>query len=318
MKDPKVTVLMSVYNGEKYLEEAVNSILNQTFEDFEFLIINDGSTDRTLSKLKNYSDSRIKILNNEKNLGLTRSLNIGLKRSKGKYIARMDADDVSMPERLKEEIEFLDSHEDYAAVGTFVYVLDENSEIIRRSKNPIEDAEIRENLVYGNCINHGSVMLRKSCLLDVGYYNETMVRSQDYELWIRLSKKYRLSNLPEYLYKWREHKKNIEAKYIKEQRIFVILAIVKNNVLSAKQATRHFINIFIKKDFMSKWKPLTVVFSLIHILTFKKIKPSTLYSILYRIRFSKKITKILRDVKEERIDFDRAILSLTKIINQRI
>ena len=126
MKNPKVAVLMSVYNGEKYLREAINSILSQTFNDFEFLIINDGSTDGTADILKSYTDSRIKIINNEKNIGLTKSLNKGLKIAKGEYIARQDADDISMPERLKEEVAFLEIHKDYAVVGTFVKILNEN------------------------------------------------------------------------------------------------------------------------------------------------------------------------------------------------
>ena len=130
MKNPKVTVLMSVYNGEKYLQEAIDSILEQTFKDFEFLIINDGSTDKTGEILESYHDLRIKIINNEKNIGLTKSLNKGLKLARGEYIARQDADDISMPERLEKEVEFLETHQDYAVVGAFAKIINKNSEIL--------------------------------------------------------------------------------------------------------------------------------------------------------------------------------------------
>jgi len=318
MKDSKVTVLMSVYNGEKYLREAIDSILNQTFRDFEFLIINDGSTDRTMEILRSYHDRRIKIINNERNMGLTKSLNKGLKMARGEYIARMDADDISMPDRLKKQVDFLDAHQDYAVVGTFVKILNKDSEVIYLPERPIEDTEIRGFLKRDNCIAHGSVMIRKTCLLDVGLYDELMERSQDYELWLRLSEKYRLANIPNYLYMWRRHKENIEAKYIKEQKIFVVLAMVKNNILDIEQASRQLINIIVEKKFVLKYKPLTIVFLFISILTFNRIGHSTLYKVLYRIRFSRKINEILMDFKIGRISFKKAKSNLKDIINMRL
>ena len=222
MKNPKVTVLMSVYNGEKYLNEAIDSILGQTFKDFEFLIVNDGSTDKTAEILESYNDPRIKIINNRKNIGLTKSLNIGLRVAKGEYIARQDADDISMPERLKKEVEFLEKHRDYAVVGTFLKILNEDSEIIFTLEKPIEDTNIREFLKKDNCIAHGSVMIRKTYLLNVGlYYNEFIEESQDYELWLRISEKYKMYNIPEYLYMWRNHNENISIKHRNEQKHFV-------------------------------------------------------------------------------------------------
>jgi glycosyltransferase involved in cell wall biosynthesis len=123
---PKVSVVMSVYNGEKYLCEAIDSILNQTFENFEFLIVNDGSTDRTLEILQSYRDPRIKVINNERNIGLTASLNKGLKIAKGEYVARMDADDVSFPHRLEQQKAFLDRNPRVAMVGSWAEVIDES------------------------------------------------------------------------------------------------------------------------------------------------------------------------------------------------
>ncbi len=115
---PRVTVLMSVYNGEKYLREAIDSILNQTFKDFEFLIIDDGSTDSSADIIRSYTDFRIRLIQNEKNIGLTRSLNKGLKLAKGEYIARMDVDDISLPIRFEKQVSFLDKYEDVKLVGS--------------------------------------------------------------------------------------------------------------------------------------------------------------------------------------------------------
>ena len=316
MKNPKVTVLMSVYNGEKYIKEAIDSILNQTFKDFEFLIINDGSTDRTAEIIRNYSNTRIKIHKNKENFGLTKSLNIGLKLARGEYIARQDADDMSMSERLEKELDFLETHKDYAVVGTFVKIMNENSKIIRLLDRPLEDKQIREFLKKDNCITHGSSMIRMESFYDVGSYDESMERSQDYELWLRISKKYRMANIPEYLYIWRNHKDNIEAKYKGEQEIFVALAKVKNDILDIKQTTRHFINSLLKKKENSNFKTLHVLFRLIHFATLNRIKIPTLYSVLYRIQFSNRIAIILTDLKMNKISFSQAKLQLKHIINR--
>lgn len=313
---PKVTVLMSAYNGEKYLREAIDSILNQTFKDFEFLIINDGSTDRTAEILQSYQDPRIKIINNEKNMGLTKSLNKGLKIARGKYIARMDADDVSIPDRLKKEVEFLDSHQNYAAVGTFVKILNEDSEVIQIMEGPIEDSQIREFFKRDNCIVHGSAMIRKICFSDVGLYDESMVRSQDYELWLRLSRKYHLANIPEYLYMLRKQKESIEAKYKLEQKVFVVLAIVKENILDVERATRMFIDLLVKNNLVSRYKSLTSLFLFIKLITFNTIGPSILYRVLYAIRFSKRINIVLNDFKIGKTSSENAKLELKNIIER--
>lgn len=332
MKDSKVTVLTSVYNGEKYLRKAIDSIFNQTFRDFEFLIINDGSTDRTAEILESYNDPRIKIINNEKNMGLTKSLNKGLKMAKGEYIARMDADDISMPDRLKKQVDFLDAHQDYAVVGTFVKILNKDSEVICLLERPIEDTEIRGFLKRDNCIAHGSVMIRKTCLIDVGLYDELMERSQDYELWLRLSEKYRLANIPNYLYMWRRHKENIEAEYGEEQKRYVeiakvkarerrlvnLLLMFKGNRIDVKHVTKLFINIIAEKDQTLISKPLKAAFHIIKLATFNRIEPSKSYRILVRIRFSRRINRILRDLKMEKINFERAKLDLKHIVERRL
>jgi len=311
--NPKVTVLMSVFNGEKYLREAIDSILNQTFKDFEFIIINDASTDKTLRILNDYNDPRIIIYNNKKNIGLTKSLNIGLRMAKGKYIARQDADDISTHDRLEKEVHFLEKHKNHAVVGTSAKIIDKDNVIIQLLDRPAKDEQIRKVLEIRNCINHGSAMIRRTHLNEVGQYDENMLRSQDYDLWLRLSKKYRLANLSEYLYLWRKHAENIEAKNFIEQNIFVALAIIKNNVSDTKSAATQFINAMVYKKTKISIRPKYILFKLINILTFRKAKIKTLYIFLYRVKFLKKTIKILTDFRENKISWDKAKLRMKDI-----
>ncbi len=219
MKNPKVTVLMSVYNGEKYLNEAIDSILEQTFKDFEFFIINDGSVDRTADILKSYKDPRIKIINNKNNIGLTKSLNKGLKIAKGEYIARMDADDVSMPNRLIKQVDFLDRNLDVAIVGTNYFRINEKGDIVQEINRKRKDIDIKNNLSKGNQLGHGTLMFRKDCVEKIGFYRATFKYSQDYDLVLRFSDKYKLANIPELLYKWRinSHSVSVSKKIIQDR-----------------------------------------------------------------------------------------------------
>lgn len=214
MRNPKVTIIMPVYNGEKYLQEAIDSILQQTFKDFVFLIINDGSTDGTDKILQSYNDKRIKIMNNEKNIGLTKSLNKGLKLARGEYIARQDADDISFPERLEKEVLFLDQNKNIALVGTYYYIINEKGRMLNTIKLLTKSEEIKIGLLKGNQFGHGSVMFRAECIKEVGYYREELGPAEDYDLWLRISDRYNMENIPEPLYKWRI---NIESVSIKKK-----------------------------------------------------------------------------------------------------
>ena len=226
-KAPAISVIMAVYNGEKFLRQAIDSILNQTLGDFEFIIINDGSTDDTQNILESYSDPRIDLYQHE-NIGLTKSLNRGLKEAKGRYIARMDADDISYPHRFKKQFDFLEKNNEYAVVGSFVKAIDCKSKIIYTIEKPVSDKEIKEHLKNDNCIAHGSAFFRKKCIFDVGLYDESIKTAQDYDLFLRLSEKYRLANIPEYLYGWREHDQGISKKFRESQRYYVEFAKKKS------------------------------------------------------------------------------------------
>jgi glycosyltransferase involved in cell wall biosynthesis len=201
---------MSVYNGEQYLAGAINSILDQTFTDFEFIIINDGSTDGTINILQSYKDSRIRVFE-QSNIGLTRSLNRGISLSRGEYIARTDHDDLSMRERLAKQVSFLDTHPDVGIVGTGCLIRDEIKGI--EWKHPIHtsDRELRSNLIKGNPIIHTSVMMRRSLLEMVRGYDESYSFAQDYALWIQLATHTRMANLPDVLVVHREHWKSVST-----------------------------------------------------------------------------------------------------------
>ena len=212
MKNPKVTVLMSVYNGEEYLREAVDSILAQTFKDFKFVIVNDGSTDKTAEILKSYKDVRIKIVNNEKNIGLTKSLNKGLMIAKSRYIARQDADDISMPERLEKELKFLGKNKNVALVGTDYFLINEKDKIIGKINCLIESKDLKEKLLKGNQFGHGSVMFRKECVEKIGIYREEFKYAQDYDFYLRIAEVNDVANISELLYKWRINIKSVSVK----------------------------------------------------------------------------------------------------------
>lgn len=213
---------MSVYNGELYLREAIDSILNQTFNDFEFLIIDDASTDSTPEILCSYHDPRIRIIRNTENLGLTKSLNKGLKLAKGEYIARMDADDISLPERFDKQVDFLDSHPDIALVGTAKQIIDQEGNTIGTFFSLLQPQY--RDFLKANRITHGSIMVRQKILEKYSGYNELFKKSQDYALWLQMSKEYRLHNIHDVLYKQRIHQKSV-SKTGEESIFFHILAI---------------------------------------------------------------------------------------------
>jgi len=223
-RTPKVTVLMSVHDEERYLRDAIDSILAQSFSDFEFLILDDASTDSSRTIGNSYDDSRIRLIENRRNLGLTRSLNRGIELARGIYIARMDADDLSKPERLEKQVAFLDAHSECAAVATWSTKIDRDSSDVGLARTPVDGDEIRKRLRRRNCITHGTVMLRKEALLRVGRYDEAMERAQDYDLWLRLSEDHCICAIPELLYSLRQHADSISVQHLEEQDRFAEMA----------------------------------------------------------------------------------------------
>jgi hypothetical protein len=204
MDPPKVSVVMSVYKGERYLREAVGSILNQTFTDFEFIIVDDGSTDSTWDILTGYDDVRIRLVRNVENTGLTRSLNKGLALVEGQYVARMDADDVALPHKLEQQVAFLEKSPEVGILGTACQVIDANHRERGLWRMPASDLLIRWTSLLNNPFLHPTVMIRRDLLTQHGFkYDEAFRTTQDYELWMRMLQYTSGANLTEPLLQYR-------------------------------------------------------------------------------------------------------------------
>lgn len=204
MSAPRVTVLTAVHNGEAYLAEAIESVLAQTCPDFELLLVDDGSTDRSREIARSYADPRIRILENERNVGLARSLNRGLAEARGALVARLDADDVCEPERLARQVAFLDAHPDVALLGSGYTEIDAQGRPGRVLRLPTAHADLCWALLFYCPFVHSAAMIRKDAVLGaVGPYDETLSYSMDYELWRRIARRLRVANLPEPLVRYR-------------------------------------------------------------------------------------------------------------------
>jgi glycosyltransferase involved in cell wall biosynthesis len=211
-----VTVLLPVYNGEEYLKSAIDSILTQTYTDFEFLIINDGSTDNTEQIILSYTDPRIRYVKNEQNIKLIATLNKGLKLAKGKYIARMDADDISLPERLEKQISFLENNPNVGLCGSYLKSLGTaNNQLIGYKTN---SDEIKFRLLFDTHFPHPAAVLRKDILDQFGLeYEAEYIHVEDYVLWNRMAEHTDLAILPEVLVLKREHENQISLVHYQTQ-----------------------------------------------------------------------------------------------------
>ena len=225
-----ISVLLCVYNGEKWLQACIESILNQTYKDFEFIIINDGSKDSTLSIIKKYAliDKRIKLINH-KNIGLTRSLNKGLIKAKGDWIARIDCDDISQPRRLELQLKYV-LKENVGIVGCQCKMICNSSSKIKNIIGPTTNYKILKNLKrQKKFFSHSSVLFNKKLVLKLGGYRECMKRSQDYDLWLRIAEVSRIGCLDYFGVYLRDHINRISNKDKGiSQRIFAHAALISH------------------------------------------------------------------------------------------
>jgi len=216
---PSISVVMPVFNDEKYLKESIESILLQTYENYEFIIVNDGSTDSSEKIIENYQkqDDRI-ILLTQDNQGITKSLNRGIKNSKGKYIARMDADDICDSKRFEFQIEYLEKNPNTDIVGSMVSKISEKGEVIQSLNDlPIEDYQIKWHLIFGTPLIHPALMIRKCVFINNGYYSDRLNFAQDIEFWRRTSSHVRFYNVPKILFKLRIHNQSTSSMFQNEQ-----------------------------------------------------------------------------------------------------
>ena len=227
MHNPLISVVLSVYNAEPYLAEAIESILNQTYENFEFIIINDGSTDRSLKIIKSYDDKRIIFISREKK-GLIASLNEGIQKARGKYIVRMDADDISLAKRFEKQIEFMEKNQDIDLCGTSVTAFGDNikSNVWKPSK---DNKTIQTQLLFSSPLFHPTVIMRRDVILKYDlFYDEKFKHAEDFELWSRFAKYTKISNIQKPLLKYRilvdsitrEADKDVDQRYQTIKSIF--------------------------------------------------------------------------------------------------
>lgn len=222
-KQPLISVVMSVYNGGRfYLSKAIGSILLQTYRNFEFIIVDDCSDDITPYILQGYSgDTRLRILRNDRNMGLTKSLNKAIGQARGEIIARQDADDISLPKRFEKQVEYLETHPWVVLLGTSAFYINDSGRIIGCL---VVYTKPKAHLKRENQFVHGSTMFRRKAFEEVGGYDERYRFSQDYELWLRMSAKYEIANLRDALYKLRFHQNTVSLRNLNQSAYYHVMA----------------------------------------------------------------------------------------------
>ena len=251
---PIVSVILPVYNGGEYLNEAIDSILCQSYTDFELIIIEDASTDNSLEIINMVNDQRIILHNNKYNLGQARSQNVGLKIASGAYVARLDQDDIMDPLRLEKQVNYLDNNVEISAVGSQIYCIDSKGENIQNWNWPVGLEKNVFNLLTGqNPVADPASMIRKDVILELGGFNADYVPSEDYDLWLRmLSQGYKCDNMDDYLTKYRVHSSQTSTiqKTKQIEKHYSAFVDFYNRLNTKKVETEkivNYINIFMRK-----------------------------------------------------------------------
>jgi glycosyltransferase involved in cell wall biosynthesis len=218
MDAPTISVAMSVFNGEAFLHEAMESILAQTFRDFEFIIVDDGSTDKSLQILADYAkrDPRIKVFP-QRNIGRAESLNRAIKLASTSLIARMDADDVALPNRLKEQFDFLKENPNVGLLSGAYEEIDNSGRVLGTIHLPLSDAQIRVSMLDHNPICHPAAMMRKEIPLACGGYRRALLDTDDYDLWLRMAERTQLANLDSFVLRYRIHPSQSSIQNVTQQ-----------------------------------------------------------------------------------------------------
>ncbi len=215
MTHPRVSVIMPVYNGERYLAEAIDSVINQTYEDWELIVVDDGSLDASVSIVESYEDLRIRLIKNPQNVGVAKSLNRAIEASNGQYIARMDSDDICMPDRLQTQVSYLRQNPDVMLVGSSVIFLGEKAGVFRY---PLSDDDIRVQLHFNSSFAHPTVMWRSDFAAENGLrYQEDPPTAEDYQLWVEFCALAPVANIAKPLLKYRVDTSIKISNYLKQQ-----------------------------------------------------------------------------------------------------
>lgn len=215
--NPTVSVVIPVYNAAAFIKDCVASVIHQTYRDFEIIIIDDGSTDESAEMIRSFNDQRIRFIQNENNIGLIATLNKAFALCRGKYIARLDADDMALPERLSIQVQFMDSNPELALLGSSYFPLSNKttSAVVLASGK----GTIQANLLFNSCFAHPSVMIRKSALAERNpVFNPAFPHAEDYELWVWMMQHYTIDNIVEPLIHYRLHEQQISKTKATEQK----------------------------------------------------------------------------------------------------
>jgi Glycosyl transferase family 2 len=231
MSLPLVSVVMSVFNGQAFLSEAIESILSQTFRDFEFLVVDDGSTDRTAEILSTYAsrDVRMRLFHHE-NKGRAVSLNVGIGFAKGNLIARMDADDIALPHRIKEQVDFMERHPEVGLLGGAVELINTQGKVLEITHPPLEDKGIRSFMLQYNPISHPTVVMRKEVVLASGGYRKALLDADDYDLWLRMGERSRFANLGRPVLQYRIHPGQVSVRNLRHQILCMLAACAASSL----------------------------------------------------------------------------------------
>lgn len=238
--NPAISVLMPAYNAEKYITLAIESVLGQTFKDFEFVIVDDSSTDNTWPIIQKFAekDKRIVPVRNKENLKIAKTLNAGIKLAKGKYIARMDADDWSYPDRLEKQHHFMEEHPEVGIMGGTMVIINEVGKVVGERRYYTQDDEIRKNIFKFSPFCHPVVMIRKSVLEKSGLYDPRYKSSEDYELYFRIGRHAKFANLEDKLTKYRTLPGSLTTGRLKRVELTTIEIRKKNFDSDTYQATK--------------------------------------------------------------------------------
>lgn len=313
---PKISVVMPTFNSEKHLKEAIDSILKQTFGDFELIIVDDLSSDNTKNIVLSYQDSRIRFIEN-KSKNISKALNIGILNSKGKYIARMDSDDIALPDRLKKQYEFLEKNKHISILGSNVIEISENGDFLKKS-SLISNPTIIDAL--SSCVVcHPTVMLRKKDLNKWNLrYNEQYNAAEDQELWARALLVVNIYNLDDALLKYRKHPKSATIKTKKDGE--KNLTYIRNNILkklisyefsSNKLIYNNEISYFFSTILLKEKYSLKLLF-IIPFITVKRTPKGILYKLLSTITLLR-----IRIKKDRKTFFLFGIIPVLKVISSQ-
>jgi glycosyltransferase involved in cell wall biosynthesis len=224
MGQPQVSVVLPVWNGERYLRQAIESILEQDFKNFELVIVNDGSTDGTASILAEYSaDERVRV-HTQENCGLVAALNTGVELARAGLIARMDADDISLPNRLRLQYAFMEAHPEVAVLGSSITLIDAVGRQRKTQTYPQGPEAVAASMLQGCALAHPAVMMRRAAVIKVGGYRQAFQHAEDYDLWLRIMGNHRIDNLPEALLRYRIHPESVSLVHNTQQALGALTA----------------------------------------------------------------------------------------------